>query len=246
MTNRDRILVVGLADGTLTGRRRERAERRLARIPGVAEQIERQRRVARALQGGPSTPSTLAAAPLPLPAPRRRMCPDAARRRRDHGRRHRPVLRAARGRALDADPGRRPRQAGCRGAGACGGRVRCCARSSTASAFPEWEAKFGWRATGERSDRLDGRRTRTVYYEHTSHRIAYTVVSGPPLELPEHTRRVRRDGLTIALYRDPSHGGHDVAIFERNGHTCVLAGHVMHTSTIVKLAAWRGDGAVRS
>ena len=72
------------------------------------------------------------------------------------------------------------------------------------------------------------------------------MVSGPPLELPQRTRRVHRDGLTIALYRDPSHGGRDVASFERNGHTCVLAGHVMHTSTIVKLAAWRGDGAVRS
>ena len=112
--------------------------------------------------------------------------------------------------------------------------------------FPEWSAEFGWHATGARSDRLDGRGTRTVYYEHTGHRIAYTVVSGPPLEVPEHARRVRRDGLEIALYRDSSHGGHDVAIFERNGRTCVLAGHVIRTSTIVKLAAWKGDGAVRS
>ena len=112
--------------------------------------------------------------------------------------------------------------------------------------FPEWDAEFGWRATGARSDRIDGRSSRTVYYEHTGHRIAYTVLSGPPLEVPDHARRIRRDGLEIALYRDSGHGGHDVAIFERNGRTCVLAGHVMRTSTLVKLAAWTGDGTVRS
>ena len=82
--------------------------------------------------------------------------------------------------------------------------------------FPEWTAEFGWLATGARSDRLDGPQTRTVYYEHQGHRIAYTVVSRAPLDVPDHARRVRRDGLEIALYRDPGHGGHDIAIFERN------------------------------
>ena len=73
MTNRDRILIVALADGTLTGRRRERAERRLAAIPRAAEQVERQRRVSRALSAGPATPPTLAAAPSALRAPRLRV-----------------------------------------------------------------------------------------------------------------------------------------------------------------------------
>jgi hypothetical protein len=245
MTNRDRILVVGLADRTLTGRRRERAERRLARIPGIDEQIERQRRVTQALHGGPSTPPTLAAAPLPLPAPRRRIA-------------RAPLAIAATMAAVialflvplagepstvtqAADLAKRPAE---RPAPAAAGPV--LREQFAGVTFPEWGDEFGWHATGARSDRLDDRRTRTVYYEHTGHRIAYTVVSGPPLEVPAHTRRVRRDGLTIALYRDTSHGGHDVAIFERNGHTCVLAGHVMRISTLVKLAAWRGDGAVRS
>ena len=56
---------------------------------------------------------------------------------------------------------------------------------------------------------------------------------------------LRRDGLDIALYRDPSHGGHDVAVFERGGRTCFLAGHMLHTTTLVELAAWTGGGAVR-
>ena len=245
MTNRDRILVVALADGTLTGRRREQAERRLARIPDAAEQVERQRRVTEALRGGPATPPKLAAAPLPLPAPRRRVAraPLAIATAVAAviaalvvvGIQGSSTLTQAAGLAkLDAE---RPAPA------AAGPVLR---EEHEGVTFPEWEAEFGWRATGARSDRLDGRRTRTVYYEHTGHRIAYTVVSGPPLEIPEHARRVRRDGLAIALYRDPSHGGHDVAIFERNGRTCVLAGHVMRTSTLVKLAAWRGDGALPS
>jgi hypothetical protein len=41
-------------------------------------------------------------------------------------------------------------------------------------------------------------------------------------------------------------GDRTVAIFERNGRTCVLAGHVMRVSTLVKLAAWKGGGEVRS
>jgi hypothetical protein len=55
-----------------------------------------------------------------------------------------------------------------------------------------------------------------------------------------------RDGLKMAVYRDPRHGGHDVAVFERHGRTCVIAGHVIHQSTLLKLSAWKGDGEIRS
>jgi hypothetical protein len=48
------------------------------------------------------------------------------------------------------------------------------------------------------------------------------------------------------VYRDPRHGGHEVAVFERDGHTCVIAGHVLHRSTLLKLAAWKGDGKIRA
>jgi hypothetical protein len=244
VTNRDRALLVELADGTLTGRRRRRAEERLARMPDGAKLLERQRRVAQVLRSGPATPPTLAAATMP--APRRSRFRAA------------PLAVAATLAAVvavfvaqlaggpstltqAAELAKRPAE---RPAPAAAGPV--LREEFAGVSFPEWSAEFGWRATGARSDRLDGRRTRTVYYEHTGHRIAYTVVSGAPLEAPDHARRVRRDGLEIALYRDPGHGGHDIAIFERNGRTCVLAGHVMRTSTLVKLAAWTGDGTARS
>jgi hypothetical protein len=44
------------------------------------------------------------------------------------------------------------------------------------------------------------------------------------------------------LYRD---GRNTVVAFVRNGHTCVLAGHVHFASTLPKLASWKGDGAIR-
>ena len=112
--------------------------------------------------------------------------------------------------------------------------------------FPDWGPEFGWHETGMRSDEIDGRHTTTVFYEHTGHRLAYTIVSGPPLPRPAGARVVQRDGLEIAVYRDPRHGGHDVAVFERGGRTCVIAGHVLELSTLLKLAAWKGDGSIRS
>jgi hypothetical protein len=104
--------------------------------------------------------------------------------------------------------------------------------------FPDWSAKFGWHETGARDDTLDGRATRTVFYEHMGHRIAYTIVSGPALPLPDDARVVRRNHMAIAVYHDPDQGGRDVAVFRRDGRTCVLAGHVMHQSTLINLAAW--------
>ena len=78
------------------------------------------------------------------------------------------------------------------------------------------------------------------------HRIAYTILPGAPVDPPEGSRIVRRDGLEIALSHDPAHGGHDIAVFERGGRTCVIAGHVERVETLVKLAAWTGGGSVRS
>lgn len=109
--------------------------------------------------------------------------------------------------------------------------------------FPEWGAEFGWDASGQRHDEIDGRETRSVFYEHEGHTIAYTVVSGSPLALPADAEHVRANGLDVALVRD-SHG-HDIAIFERQGRTCVLSGHVLRRSTLVNLASWEGDGEVR-
>jgi hypothetical protein len=39
-------------------------------------------------------------------------------------------------------------------------------------------------------------------------------------------------------------GQRDVVVFTRQGHTCVLAGHVMSRHTLERLATWRGDGSI--
>jgi hypothetical protein len=108
-------------------------------------------------------------------------------------------------------------------------------------AFPDWSAQFGWRATGSRARTIDGRRTATVFYGHHGHRIAYTVVSGDALEPPAGADQVRVGGVEMHRFRD---GDRDAVMFERNGRTCVLAGQVITPATLVKLASWRGGGAI--
>ena len=111
-------------------------------------------------------------------------------------------------------------------------------RSFSGVAFPEWNTAHGWLAIGARRDTVDGRATDTVFYRHTHHRIGYTVIDGPPLPLSLRGRRINRNGVSVQLYND---GPRTVAVFERGGHTCVLAGIVHFEDTLVKLAAWRGD-----
>jgi hypothetical protein len=105
-------------------------------------------------------------------------------------------------------------------------------------AFPNWARRFGWHHTGTRADTLDGRATRTVFYEHMGHRIAYTIISGKAVQAPGDARLVRRDGKDVRLLRD---GDRSIAIFERGGRTCVLAGHVESETTLVRLAVWNGS-----
>jgi hypothetical protein len=108
-------------------------------------------------------------------------------------------------------------------------------------AYPYWKQHFGWRTTGARTDTIDGRRARTVFYQHTHHRIGYTVVSGKPLKPPAGAERLVFDGVVMYRYRD---GRNTVVSFVRNGHTCVLAGFVHFQTTLPKLASWNGRGAI--
>jgi hypothetical protein len=240
LRRRDEALLVQLADGALTGAARRRAEARLQTIPDADRRIERQRRVAHALGAGDERP---APQPAPAPAPR-------------------PALRLALAGALAtvlallvvlASQGGDPTVE----RAASISQLPATARAPTASgpvlraevdgvAFPDWGPEFGWNAMGMRNDEIDGRRATTVFYEHEGHRLAYTIVSGPPLPRPDQAQTIEREGLEMSVYRDPDHGGHDVAVFERDGHTCVVAGHVLELSTLIELASWKGAGSIRS
>jgi hypothetical protein len=238
LDKRDEAVLVQLADGTLTGAARRRAEARLRAIPDADRLLERQRRVSRALGAGEQRPAPQTAA-APLPSLRLVAAGAVA-----------AVLALVvafaplggsptpeRAADLSQEPAtaQAPRAAGA-----------VLNAEVDGVSFPDWGPELGWHATGMRRDEIAGRATTTVYYEHEGHRLGYTIVSGPALPRPEGARLIERDGLEMSVYHDPRHGGHDVAVFERDGRTCVIAGHVMRLSTLLELAAWKGDGQIRS
>jgi hypothetical protein len=108
-------------------------------------------------------------------------------------------------------------------------------------AFPAWDDEFGWRATGQRADDLDGRDTRTVVYEKEGARVAYTIVSGDALDDPDGARELTRDGVELRQFTSD---GRPVVTWLRDGHTCVLSGEGVDEDTLAKLAVWKGGGAV--
>ena len=109
-------------------------------------------------------------------------------------------------------------------------------------AYPNWKREFGWGASGRRADRISGRDATTVFYDNADgNRIAYTIVSGDPLETDPGAEPERVDGIELAVGRD---GDRTVVTWLRDGHTCVLSGAGVDRRTMLELAAWKGDGAV--
>jgi hypothetical protein len=244
LSKRQQAQLVQLADGSLGERRRARAEASLAGVVDLEQALARQRRVTEALRGGP-VPQDAALA-----------LPSMARPFRDPLRALRlPALAAALAAVVAAavvlvPQGNSPGVATAAGLGMLRAEGAAPPRLADAPllaggvdgvAFPDWHEVFGWHARGSRADVIDGRETRTVFYVHMGHRIGYTIVAGSTLELPEGAEIVRRNGVEIALFRD---GPRDVAVFVRNGLTCILSGEVLDRDTLVKLAAWHADGAI--
>jgi anti-sigma factor RsiW len=255
--------LVALADGTLSDPERTEVEARVAASAEATELLRAQRRALAAIHSfDPPLPEGFASAP----APESRAAPEpGAASTRRAGRIAIPRPRAALRPALAAlgalavvvlaivvAPGERGGPVASMAALSAlrapepapqpGAREGTLRRTFAGVTFPDWDRAHGWRAVGARRDQVDGRATDTVYYVHTHHRIGYTVRSGTPVAIPSRGRRVRRDGVDVQLYRD---GARTVAVFERAGRTCVLAGVVHREETLVKLATWRGEGALR-
>lgn len=106
--------------------------------------------------------------------------------------------------------------------------------------FPHFEPAFNFDATGSRVDTVEGRTVRTVQYSGEVGRIAYSVVSGPPLVPPPDVSLSVVSGVT--LYEVPSPLGRAV-VWERMGHTCVLSGD-LPSQRLRQLATWNGGGRV--
>lgn len=102
-------------------------------------------------------------------------------------------------------------------------------------AFPYWEDRFGWRATGTRSDRLDGRSVTTVFYANArGRRIGYAIVSGAGAAALRGGRVVWRRHTP---YRLLTEDGVSVVSWLRAGHLCVVSGRGVRSATLLRLAA---------
>ncbi len=100
--------------------------------------------------------------------------------------------------------------------------------------YPYWEDRFGFRAVGVRHDRLAGRAATTVTYARGGHRLAYTIVAGPPLPAGARTTPAFDGGVVV----DRLHAhGEDVVTWLRGGHTCVLVGAGARFGLLTRLAA---------
>ena len=91
-----------------------------------------------------------------------------------------------------------------------------------------------------RTDRIGGRDAVTVFYEKNGRRIAYTIVSGDPLDVPSDAAPATRQGIELHALQL---GGREVVTWERLGRTCIVSGD-LDRPTLLKLAAWKGKGSV--
>jgi hypothetical protein len=107
--------------------------------------------------------------------------------------------------------------------------------------FPDYTAKFGWKPVGAREDSTSGRAATTVYYRSGARTVAYTIVSGKPLDPPSGARSTRRGSIEYRTFRA---GGRTAITWVRQGHTCVLSGKAVRSAELVTLGDWRGKGAI--
>jgi anti-sigma factor RsiW len=222
----DEADLVALADGCLSGSRRTELEARVAADPVLAAALERQRAaLARLAAATLSAPPALRervealqavrpAAAMPWCAwPRRRVLSMAT------------VAIAATLIAFVALlAGRGP---------AVDDVLAVALRPATAPAttseafegirFPHYEK---WHATGARTDVIDGRRVRTVFYEREGRTIAYAIVAGPALDDDGELHAVRGPGDVVAV------------TWTRSGRTCVIAASGVGADVLARLAVW--------
>jgi hypothetical protein len=103
--------------------------------------------------------------------------------------------------------------------------------------FPDWQAKFAWRATGRRADRVGGRDVTTVFYRNAKGAtLGYAIVAGKPIGGAPAGDDVDIDGDT---YRVAHGGGRTTVTWTQAGHTCVIdAPSAVPDAKLIALASW--------
>jgi hypothetical protein len=110
--------------------------------------------------------------------------------------------------------------------------------------FPYWSGHFGWRSTGSRTDRVDGRTITTVFYANRrGQRVGYSIVAGSAPAQMSGGVVSTRDGTP---YRLLTVNNVAVVTWERNGRLCVVSGRGVSGSTLLALASWDDHRSVAS
>jgi hypothetical protein len=110
--------------------------------------------------------------------------------------------------------------------------------------FPYWSERFGWRSTGSRTDRVDGRSITTVFYADSSgRRIGYAILAGTPAPRVSGGVIAWRGGVP---YRILTENGAAVVTWLRDGRLCVVSGRGVSSATLLKLAGWSDHDATAS
>ena len=239
-----------LADGTLPASRREALERRVAESPELQARLAEQRRAVQALDA--------VAVPAPaglrrrIEAERRRSAPAARRRRLGFGAGLAVAAAAATlviifllpssvpGGTVIAEAAELQGLPNQEGAPAPAGPA-LLNKEAEGIPFPNYRLKFGWRAAGQRADRLRGRQSTTVFYRKGGQRIGYSILSGSPLAPPADARRRGVHGTLVWSFDS---GGRTIVTWLRQGRTCVMSGVGVPRATLYELAGWKGKGRV--
>ncbi len=104
-------------------------------------------------------------------------------------------------------------------------------------AFPNYTYAWPkWTTMGARRDRISGRDATTVIYRGPRGDVGYTIVDGKPLDPPSGARHVRAGGVDLSILR---RDGATIVTWQRDGHTCVLAGRGAGVERqLVRFASW--------
>jgi hypothetical protein len=99
--------------------------------------------------------------------------------------------------------------------------------------FSWYAERAGWRLTGSRRDRVEGRTVDTAFWERAGKRIAHSVISGDPVGAPADVRRTGRRGL---LLRSFDRLGRTAVIWQEGEHTAVISAIGISRAALYALA----------
>jgi hypothetical protein len=247
----DHAELAALADGTLRGRRRAELEEEVGRSPRLSALLAEQERAVELFRGlDLEAPAGLRARVSPREKPRRfelrplhlgaavgttaALAVVAIALILALGGASSPSL--AKAAALGQRPGTAAAPA------AAPGQPKLLVAEVEGVPFPNWAAKFGWKPVGTRSDTIHGRHTTTVFYSKAGKRLAYTIVAGDALKTPSGGVPAVREGTSLLAFADLA--GRPAVTWLREGHTCLLTASGVPRATMLKLAGWKGQGAV--